>query len=143
VANGAARDVIAKYEDVGARYTPSEHRDVTEANLTREVEITSVECCDGENRSVAALRTGEATKVRVTYVVHRPVTDAIIEAYLFAIVNGKYGSWCQLTTASPEARYRSRWGQTPSSSGGRVGLPAGHVLHQRGDHLHADHLRKH
>jgi ABC-type polysaccharide/polyol phosphate transport system ATPase subunit len=104
VADGSPRDVIGKYEDVGARYNPSDRQAVAEANLTREAEITSVGCYDGEDRAVVALRTGEATTVRVSYVAHESITDAIIEVFVFAIVNGSYGAWCQLTTAGQDGR---------------------------------------
>ena len=97
IANGYARDVIAKYENVGTRYTTSEHAVVAETNLTHEAEIVSVACFDREDRPVTALRTGEASKVRVSYVVHQPLSDAVIELYVF---NGSYSSWCQMTTAS-------------------------------------------
>jgi ABC-type polysaccharide/polyol phosphate transport system ATPase subunit len=103
-ASGAARDVIEKYQNVTSRYTPTWHQSVAEANLTREMEITSVSCCDGNNRPVASLRTGDAMKLRVSFVVHQPVSDAIIEAYVFAVANGPADSSCQLTTASPDGK---------------------------------------
>jgi ABC-type polysaccharide/polyol phosphate transport system ATPase subunit len=97
IANGSARDVIEKYESVGSGYTTSEHAVVAETTLTHEAEIVSVACVDGNDRPVTALRTGEPTRVRVRYVVHKPLTDAIIELYVF---NVSYSSWCQMTTAS-------------------------------------------
>lgn len=103
-ASGAARDVIEKYQNVTSRYTPTEHQSVAEANLTREVEITSVSCSDEDNRPVASLRTGDAMKLRVSFVVHKPVSDAIIEAYVFNVANGTADSSCQLTTASPQGK---------------------------------------
>jgi hypothetical protein len=100
VADGSARDVLGKYQNVGTHYVPSEHQSVASADLSRDAEITSVVCADGNDRPVAALYTGEAIKLRVSYAVHRPVADAIVEAFLFSVVNGTYGSWCQLTTVS-------------------------------------------
>jgi len=97
IANGSARDVIEEYESVGSGYTTSEHAVVAETTLTHEAEIVSVACFDGNDRLVTALRTGEPTRVRVSYVVHKPLTDAIIELYVF---NVSYSSWCQMTTAS-------------------------------------------
>ena len=142
IADGSARDVIGKYEDVGARYNPSEHAAVASANLSREAEITSVGCADGQDRPVGALYTGEAVKLRVSYVVHQPVTDAIVEAYLFAIVNGSYASWCQLTTASSAAE-----GMTLDVGVGAVefdvdelGLLPG-MYYVSATIIHADHMR--
>ncbi len=38
--------------------------------------------------------------MRVSYVTHQPVPDAIIEVYVYSLLEKSYGAWCQLTTAS-------------------------------------------
>src|SRR5262252_5829174 len=97
IANGSARDVIEEYESIGSGYTTSEHAVVAGTALTHEAEIVSAACFDRNDRPVTALRTGEPTRVRVSYIVHKPLPDAIIELYVF---NVSYSSWCQMTTAS-------------------------------------------
>jgi len=101
IANGSARDVIEEYESIGSGYTTSEHAVVLGTALTHEAEIVSVACFDGNDRPVTALRTGEPTRVRVSYIVHKPLPDAIIELYVF---NVSYSSWCQMTTASQHGK---------------------------------------
>ncbi len=51
VSEGPARDVIAKYQAVGATYTASQHHAVADTILSREAEITSVACYDAEQRA--------------------------------------------------------------------------------------------
>ena len=38
--------------------------------------------------------------MRVTYIVHKPVPDAVFEIYLYSVVDRFSGVWCQITTAS-------------------------------------------
>jgi ABC-type polysaccharide/polyol phosphate transport system ATPase subunit len=56
VASGSARDVVAKYQEVGSRYTPSEQHVLAQAILSREAEITSVICHDGDGRETTVFR---------------------------------------------------------------------------------------
>jgi homopolymeric O-antigen transport system ATP-binding protein len=100
VADGHPRDVIAKYQEVSSGYVPSEPHSLAQAILSREVEITSVTCHDVDGREAAVFRTGAAARVRVSYVTHQPVPDAIIEVYVYSLLEKSYGAWCQLTTAS-------------------------------------------
>jgi ABC-type polysaccharide/polyol phosphate transport system ATPase subunit len=100
VATGPARDVIAQYQTVGATYTPSERHAVADAILSREAEITSVTCHDAEDRSSVVFRTGAPARVRLDYLVHTAVPDAIVEVYIYSL-SGWSGVWCQLTTAGP------------------------------------------
>src|SRR5262249_20555546 len=101
-AEGAAREVIAEYQAVGATYTPSHHQAVADAILSREAEIRSVACYDAAERSGVVSRTGDSLKVRIAYHAHRVVPDAIVEIYVFSAVTGLSGPWCQMTTAAPD-----------------------------------------
>jgi hypothetical protein len=38
--------------------------------------------------------------VRVDFVAHAPVEDAVIELFVYTTIGGRYGPWCQLTTAA-------------------------------------------
>ena len=99
VETGPARDVIAKYQAIGATYTPSESHEVADAILSREAEITSITCSDAEGRSSVVFRTGGLAKVRLDYVVCSPVPDAIVEVCIYSLASG---AWCQMTTAGPD-----------------------------------------
>ena len=99
VAAGPPRDVIATYQEVGGRYATAEERP-PDLVLTHQAEITSVTCWAADGRPAASLRTGAATKIRVEYVAHEPLPDAVIEVYFLAVNGGAYLPWCQLTTAS-------------------------------------------
>jgi ABC-type polysaccharide/polyol phosphate transport system ATPase subunit len=101
VAAGAAKDIIAQYQAVGASFKPSESHDVADAILSREAEIASVNCYDEDDRPSAVFRTGSPAKVMLNYVVHAPVPDAIFEVYIYSLVAGLSGAWCQMTTAGP------------------------------------------
>jgi ABC-type polysaccharide/polyol phosphate transport system ATPase subunit len=101
VATGAARDVIAQYQTVGATYTPSKRHAIADAILSREAEISSITCHDAEGRSSVVFRTGAAARVRLDYVAHTPVPDAIVELYICSLT-GWSGVWCQMTTAGSD-----------------------------------------
>jgi lipopolysaccharide transport system ATP-binding protein len=101
-ATGPARSVIAQYQAVGAAYTPSENHAVAGAILSREAEITSIICYDAEDRSSAVFRSGASARVRLDFVVHTAVPDAIVELYIYSVVSGLSGPWCQMTTAGPD-----------------------------------------
>jgi len=100
VANGPARQVIAAYQEDSSKYTASEPHAVAQAILSREAAITSVTCQDADGQSVAVLRTGAPVRMRVSYVAHSEVPDAVVEVYVYSLVDHTYGHWCQLTTAS-------------------------------------------
>jgi ABC-type polysaccharide/polyol phosphate transport system ATPase subunit len=102
VAAGAAEDIITQYQAVGARYKPSEGHDIDDAILSREAEIASVNCYGRDDRPSVVFRTGSPAKVRVNYVVHEPVADAIFEVYIHSLVPGPSGAWCQMTTGGPD-----------------------------------------
>jgi ABC-type polysaccharide/polyol phosphate transport system ATPase subunit len=99
VAGGPPRDVITTYQEVGSQYATADERP-PDVVLTREAEITSVTCWAADGRPATTLRTGAATKIRVDYVAHESVPDAVIEVYWLAVNGGAYLPWCQLTTAS-------------------------------------------
>src|SRR5262249_28865660 len=95
IATGTAAEVIAAYQ-----HTPSEPHGVADAILSREAKITSVTCHDVSGEPAAVFRTGSNATLRLTYVVHRPVPDAVFEIYLYSVVDRFSGQWCQFTTAS-------------------------------------------
>ena len=99
-AEGSAREVIAKYQAVGATYTASGQELVGDTILTREAEITLVSCEDARTKGSAVFRTGGPLTVRVDYVVHHPIADAVIEVYIFPVLSGASGPWCQMTTGA-------------------------------------------
>ena len=99
VASGPPREVITTYQEVGSRYATADGRP-PDLVLTHEAEITSVTCSAADGCPAASLRTGAAAKVRVEYVAHQLVPDAVIEVYCLAVNGGAYLPWCQLTTAS-------------------------------------------
>lgn len=101
IASGSARDVIGAYWEIGRTRRASEQMD-TSAVCAREVEITSVACHDATGQQATAFRTGSPIAVRVTYVAHVRVADAIVELYVHSMVGGEYGAWFQLTTASAD-----------------------------------------
>jgi ABC-type polysaccharide/polyol phosphate transport system ATPase subunit len=104
IATGAAPDVIAAYHELGSDYTPSDPQALAQAILSREVKITSVTCHGIDGRPATVFRTGSSALVRLDYVAEAPVTDAIFEIYVYSLVDGAYGPWCQITTASRDGR---------------------------------------
>jgi ABC-type polysaccharide/polyol phosphate transport system ATPase subunit len=101
IASGPARDVITTYQQVGSRSLSGE--DLPNRALTREAEITSVSCSAEDGRPAATLRTGSAARVRVEYIAHKPVPDAVIGVFCLAVNGEFYSPWCELTTASTRA----------------------------------------
>jgi ABC-type polysaccharide/polyol phosphate transport system ATPase subunit len=97
---GTAAEVIAAYQEVGSGYTPSEPHAVAHAILSREMQITSVTCHNVSGEPAAVFRTGSSARLRLTYVAHRPVPDAVFEIYLYSVVDRLSGVLCQITTAS-------------------------------------------
>ena len=101
IASGSARDVIETYWEVGRTRRVSEQLDRSAA-CSREVEITAVTCHDATGQEATAFRTGSSLTVRLKYVAHVTVADAMVELYVHSIVAGQYGAWFQLTTQSGE-----------------------------------------
>jgi len=101
VAEGPAREVIEKYQAVGATYTSTEPHAVADEILSREAEITSVSCHDDREKTGVVFRTGGSLKIRLDYVVHQSIHDAIVEVYVLSVLTGLSGAWCQMTTAGP------------------------------------------
>jgi len=97
-AEGGAREVIAKYHTAGAAYSSSGQQEIGDTILTREAEITAVACEDARKKGSGVFRTGSPLKVRVDYMVHQAVADAVIEVYIFPVLTGTSGPWCQMTT---------------------------------------------
>jgi lipopolysaccharide transport system ATP-binding protein len=101
IASGSARDVIGTYWEIGRTRRASEQVN-TSAARSREVDIASVTCHDATGQQASAFRTGAAVTVRLKFVTHVPVDDAIFELYVHSTLDGLYGPWFQLTTTSPD-----------------------------------------
>jgi ABC-type multidrug transport system ATPase subunit len=99
IASGSAADVVETYWEVGRTRRATEQLDPHAAS-SREVEITSVTCYDAAGQNATAFRTGSSLTVRLKYVAHAAVADAIVELYVHSMVADRYGAWFQLTTAS-------------------------------------------
>jgi ABC-type polysaccharide/polyol phosphate transport system ATPase subunit len=102
IAQGTGREVIQKYQTIGSRFTPTEGHAVADAILSREADIVSITCLDEAGRTTDILRTGQPARVRMSYAVHSPIDDAIFEVFIYS-ADGGAGTWCHLTTASPDA----------------------------------------
>ena len=99
---GPARQLISQYQAFGATYCPSENHEVADAILSREAEIVSVTCRDAARLPSVVFHTGGHLNIRLEYQVHRAVSDAVIEIYIFSAVTGLSGAWCQMTTTHPD-----------------------------------------
>jgi hypothetical protein len=103
IAEGSGREVIRQYQAVGSRFTPTEGHAVADVILSREADIVSITCLDNEGRTTDVLRTGQPARVRMSYAVHSPIDDAICEVFIYSAEKELGGTWCHLTTASPDA----------------------------------------
>ena len=104
VADGPASDVIATYQKDSSTYAASEPHTAAQAFLSREATITSVTCHDAHGRPASILRTGAAARMRVSYVAHTEVPDAVVEVYVCPTIDRTWSHWCQLTTASRDGK---------------------------------------
>jgi ABC-type polysaccharide/polyol phosphate transport system ATPase subunit len=95
VASGAPREVIAEYRRTAFRSAPVGSNG-DEADLPREAECVGVTFCDSEGREASAWRTGDALRLRVRYVAHVPVEDAIVSVFFYSSENEKL--CCEFTT---------------------------------------------
>jgi hypothetical protein len=59
-----------------------------------------VTCHDAAGQEATSFCTGSSLTVRLKYVAHATVADAMVELYVNSIVAGQYGAWFQLSTAS-------------------------------------------
>lgn len=95
-AEGAAREVIRRYEETGARFRPSAPRHGQDAHtMTKEVELVGFAFRDAAGRETTAVRTGDAFTARVEYFARERVADAVVGVFLYA-EDGELA--CQLTT---------------------------------------------
>src|SRR5262249_27205991 len=83
VASGAPREVIAEYRRTAFRSAPVGSNG-DGADLPREAECVAVTFCDSEGREASAWRTGDALRLRVRYVAHVPVEDAIVSVFFYS-----------------------------------------------------------
>ena len=101
LANGPARDVIAMYQEMGRTRLPAEALVEAVHPVSGEIAIQSVSCVDVRGEPVDTVVTGGAATVRLTYDAREPVDDVAFELYVYSLIGGAYGPWCQLTTACP------------------------------------------
>jgi homopolymeric O-antigen transport system ATP-binding protein len=102
IASGSPRDVIGTYQEIGRTRTRLEHQSTESTTLSGEATIRAVTLLDGGGGQLSAFRTGSPVAVRIDYVVREPIPDAIFEVYVYSMIEGMYGPWCQLTTVTPE-----------------------------------------
>ena len=93
IAAGPASEITARYQHTGGFGGAGNGK----VQITREAEITSVTCHGAHH--AATLRTGAPATLRVEWLAHQPLPNAVVDVY-FAPVAGASAPWCQLTTAS-------------------------------------------
>jgi ABC-type polysaccharide/polyol phosphate transport system ATPase subunit len=100
LADGPAREVIALYQELGRTRTVSEEVPARDNVVSGEADITSVIVVDRHGERTSVLRTGEPATFRITYRARAEVRDARFELYAYTMIDGRFGPWCQLTTAA-------------------------------------------
>jgi ABC-type polysaccharide/polyol phosphate transport system ATPase subunit len=101
VADGPARDVIFMYQEMNRARTPTEASVAWDPALSREASITGIECLDEHGEPTTVRHTGDAATFRIHYQVDAPIAEARFELYLFTMLEGHFGPWCQLVTSAP------------------------------------------
>ena len=66
-----------------------------------EAQIVDIQVLDGQGNRATAMRTGDAAKIRMHYTANTRVTDAVFDVYVYSMLHGQHGPWCQLTTLAP------------------------------------------
>jgi ABC-type polysaccharide/polyol phosphate transport system ATPase subunit len=100
LADGPARDVISKYQEIGRARASTEQAPAVDNETSREVTIGGVECLDQHGRVTTVLRTGSPATFRIHYEVHTLVRNARFELSAHALIDGQYGPWCQFATSA-------------------------------------------
>jgi ABC-type polysaccharide/polyol phosphate transport system ATPase subunit len=97
VASGAAREVIAEYQNraTGFEASPTTMSVPASPRELKKVELTSLSFYDAHGRESNASRTGEPLRARFEYVAHERIEDAVFEI-IFIAGDGKLH--CHLTT---------------------------------------------
>jgi len=102
IASGPARDIIGTYQEIGRTRWPPKQQVVGGPTRSGEIEITSVTCEDESGHAATVFRTGDSVRIRFEYLAHIAIPDAIFELYVYSMLDGLYGPWFQLTTASED-----------------------------------------
>ena len=102
IADGPAREVIATYQEMGRMRTTTEEAVTAAPAAPGEAEIKDIQVLDGHGDRVTAMRTGDAVKIRIHYKANTRIPDAVFDVYVYSIVHGQHGPWCQLTTLTPD-----------------------------------------
>ena len=101
LADGPARDVIAMYQEMGRGHTPTEEAVPVAPATPGEAHILGISVLDGQGNRVTEVRTGDAVKIHIQYTAHTRITDAVFDVYIYSMLQGYHGPWCQLTTLAP------------------------------------------
>ena len=102
LADGPAREVIAMYQEMGRMRTTTEEAVPSAPAAPGEAEIVDIQVLDGHGDRVTEMRTGDAVKIRLHYKAHTRVPDAVFDVYVYSMLHGQHGPWCQLTTLTPD-----------------------------------------
>ncbi|MFN7948955.1 MAG: ABC transporter ATP-binding protein [Blastocatellia bacterium] len=84
VAEGRPREVIAEYHRLSECRTPEPDSGIIEAELTREIEITSF-ALSGDKGCTANFSSGESLKGRLRYTVHHPMNDVLFIGLIYTM----------------------------------------------------------
>lgn len=99
--DGAPGNVIADYQRLATNIVASAPQ---AADLSREAEVTSLAFYDSGKCEATTFRTGDAMTVRVGYRAHEPVTDAVVEVFLFSANEDGKENYCHFTTGLSSER---------------------------------------
>jgi ABC-type polysaccharide/polyol phosphate transport system ATPase subunit len=95
VANGAPRDVIAKYQQEALSYAALEPLNSVDKADVKQVELTSLIVADEKGCETNAFRTGVPFKLRIRYDVRERIDDAVFEVFVTSVADEQE---CQFTT---------------------------------------------
>lgn len=101
LADGPARDVIAMYQEMSRTRTTAEEPVPAAPATPGEVRIVDIQVLDAQGTRITEARTGDAVKIRMHYTAHTRITDAVFDVYVYSMLQGQHGPWCQLTTLAP------------------------------------------
>jgi hypothetical protein len=102
LADGPAGEVIAMYQEMCRVRETSEETVTAAPAAPGEAEIVDIQVLDGHGDRVTAMRTGDAMKIRLHYKANTRVPDAVFDVYVYSMLHGLHGPWCQLTTLAPD-----------------------------------------
>jgi len=107
IADAPPAVAIEEYQTRLSRSLPS----ATVSKLSKEAEITSVEVFSSEVEPGPNFRTGGPITIKVGYVVHQTISNAVFEAFFLKSDEGHFRLECHLTTALSQKRCDLRPGE--------------------------------